>query len=52
MKCGVAISNDVYLFIYCFIAQVPDHLVDSCKCSSVNWMAVGSRLPTYLEMSA
>jgi len=23
----------------------PDHLVGSYKCSSVNWMAVGSRLP-------
>ena len=24
---------------------IPDYLVDSCKCSSVNQMAAGSRLP-------
>ena len=25
--------------------KVPDRLVDSCKHSSINWMAAGSRLP-------
>jgi len=25
--------------------KIPDHLVGFCKCSSINWMAAGSRLP-------